>query len=162
MTDTEGKTHRNTLPVGKMRPEVWAKKVEYATTHMIPPLREIVEKTREPFISTINDCAAPCASFLDERVLLVGEALFLNRPHTGISFNQSASHCLLLEKALTGEISTKQWEKQVMYEGRKAQLLAIAYGCFFQYGKPRFLIAIVHYFIFIFFRRLMNMLPFSS
>ena len=160
MTDSEGKRHRNTLPVGKMRPEVWAKQVQYAATHMIPPLREIVEKTTEPFISTINDAAAPRASFLNGRVLLAGEALILNRPHTGISFNQSASRCLSLEKALVGEISIQQWEKQVMREGRRAQLLAIAYGCFYQFGRLSFLLAMFHYLTFVLYQRIRSVLPF--
>ena len=160
MTDAEGHTRRNTLPAGKMDPKVWAKQVEYAATHMIPPFREIVEKTREPFISTINDSAAPCASFLDDKVLLVGEALILNRPHTGISFNQSASHCLLLKKALNGEISIQQWARRVMYEGRKAQLLAIANGYYFQFGKLWFLVAMIRYFALIVSQRVRNALCF--
>ena len=134
MTDIDGYTHRNTLPIGKMRPEIWTKHKAYGAGVLTPPFLELVNKTTQPFISTVNDCVATQASFFDGKLLVVGEALTLLRPHTGMSFNHAAVSCLLLEKVLKGDINIKQWEEQVLQYREKAMLLSITAGCYFQFG----------------------------
>ena len=74
MTDIGDHLHRSTLPVGKMRPEVWSRQKAYAARVLTPPFLELVNKTTQHFISTVNDCAAPQASWFDGRILVVGEA----------------------------------------------------------------------------------------
>lgn len=134
MTDIDGHTHRNTLPAGKMRPDVWAKQKAHAAEVLTPPFLELINQTMEPFISTVNDCTAPRASFFDGKILLVGEALTLLRPHTGMSFNHAAMSCLLLQKVMRGEINVKQWEEDLLRYREKTMLLAIMVGCYFQGG----------------------------
>ena len=134
MTDIDGHLHRSTLPIGKMRPEVWSRHKAHAAQVLTPPFLELVNKTTQPFISTVNDCAAPQASFFDGRLLLVGEALTLLRPHTGTSFNHAAVSCLLLEKVLKAEIDIAQWEGEILRYREKNMLLAIAVGCYLQFG----------------------------
>ena len=134
MTDIDGHRHCNTLPAGKMQPEVWAKQKAHAAEVLTPPFLELINKTTEPFISTVNDCAAPRASFLDGKLLLVGEALTLLRPHTGMSFNHAAMSYLLLQKVMRGEIDVKQWEAELLRYREKTMLLAIVVGCYFQGG----------------------------
>lgn len=90
MTDVDGHRHRNALPIGKMRLEPWAKQNMHAGEVLTPPFLELVNKTTEPFMSTVNDSAATKATFFDAKVVLVGEALTLLRPHTGMSFNHAA------------------------------------------------------------------------
>ena len=55
LTDTEGHTHRNTLPMGKMKPEIWQKQKDYASQVMTPCFLELVNKTTLPFVSTVRD-----------------------------------------------------------------------------------------------------------
>lgn len=149
MTDIDGHLHRSTLPIGKMRPEVWSRHQTYAAQVLTPPFLELVNKTTRPFVSTVDDCAAPQASFFDGRLLLVGEALTLLRPHTGSSFNHAAVSCLLLEKVLKAEIDVAQWESEVLRYREKAMLLAKAVGCYLQFGllSRSFLFAVVKYVI---------------
>ncbi|KAL8895743.1 MAG: hypothetical protein Q9207_008037 [Kuettlingeria erythrocarpa] len=145
MTDIDGRTHRNTLPAGKMRPDIWSKHKAHAAQVLTAPFLELVNKTSEPFISTVNDCTATQASFFDGRLLLVGEALTLLRPHTGMSFNHAAVSCLLLKKVLTGEIDMVQWEREVLQYRERTMLLAIVVGSYFQFGifGPSFLLGVI-------------------
>ncbi len=128
MTDCDGHRHVNSLPIGKMRDEVWAKQRARGQAVMPPALAELLDKTRQPFISTISDSIAPRAAFFDGKLLLVGDAFALFRPHIALSTNQAALHCLLSEKLLTGRITIAQWEDQVLRYGRQTRLLSIAYG----------------------------------
>ena len=90
LTDHNGHAHRSTLPKGMMDPKIWARQLQLHRAGMLPAFREVCDKVQEPFISTVNDCAAPSASYYDNKVLLIGEALLLIRPHTGTSFDTAA------------------------------------------------------------------------
>ena len=145
MTDSDGHLHRSTLPIGKMRPEVWSRQRLYAAQVLNPSFLELVNKTSQPFISTVNDCVAPGASFFNGRVLLVGEALTLLRPHTGSSFNHAAFSCLLLEKVLKREIDITEWERELLRFREKTMLMTMALGFNLQFGllSRSFLVTLV-------------------
>ena len=146
MTDIDGHRHRNTLPVGKMRPNIWAKlKAQAAAEVLEPSFLELINKTTEPFISTVRDCACPQASFFDGRLLLVGEALTLMRPHTGMSFSHAAVNCLLLQKVFQGEISMANWEREVLRYAEKTKIQSMVLGNYFQFGfmSPTFLFSLI-------------------
>ena len=134
MTDIDGHKHRNTLPVGKMRPEVWAKLKAQAAEALEPSFLELANKTTEPFISRVRDCASPQASFFDGRVLLVGEALTLMRPHTGMSFSHAAVNCLLLQKVFQGEMSVADWEREVLQYAERKKMQSMVLGNYLQSG----------------------------
>ena len=134
MTDTDGHLHANTLPIGKMCPDTWEKLKSHASNVLNTPFLELVNKTSTPFVSTVRDCAAPRATFYDNRLILVGEALTLYRPHTGVSVNQSALDCLQLRKTLQGEMTIQQWEEGVLWTQKTTRLMAIVYGEYFQSG----------------------------
>lgn len=147
MTDINGYTHGNTLPAGKMKPETWQKHKNHAIHVLNPPFLELINKTSEPFISTVNGCASTKASFFDGKLLLVGEALNLLRPHTGMSFNHAAVNCLLLQKVLKGEMSMVQWEREVLRYAEKTRLLSACVGSYFQFGllNSNFLLSVIIY-----------------
>lgn len=63
LMDSDGKTHRITLPVGKMKKEVLERKKEYAKKNLSPQLAEIVCCTQQPFVQAITDVLAPRNSF---------------------------------------------------------------------------------------------------
>ena len=147
MIDVNGYTHRNTLPAGNTKPETWQKQKNHASWVLNPPFLKLVNKTAEPFISTVNDCASTKASFLDGKLLLVSEALTLLRPHTSMSFNQAAVNCLLLQRALKGEMSMMQWEREVLRYAEKNRLLSVCVGSYFQFGllSSTFVLSMIRY-----------------
>jgi len=145
MTDSDGHHHHNTLPPGKMRPEIWSKQKALAKSNLARPFAELVEKTTQPFISSVSHTIAPQASFFDGNLLLVGDALTLFRPHVALSANQAAVDCLLLEKSLEGEITGKEWERRVLQYGARTMLLSIMTGNYTQFGGVRFVVSVVGY-----------------
>ena len=158
LTDVDGHLHHSTLPHGKMRPERWQKFTAHANEVLNPPFRELVSKTKNPFISTVRDCEASQAAFFDGKVLLVGEALTLLRPHTGMNFNHSAVSCLLLQKVLKGEISIAQWQLEVLEYRQTTRLLATAVGSYFQFGalSPSFMLGVVKWIMALIWQRLVR------
>lgn len=147
MTDVNGYTHRYTLPAGKMHPETWQKHKNHAGQVLNPPFLELVNKTAEPFISTVNDCAATKASFFDGKLLLVGEALTLLRPHTGMSFSHAAVNCLLLQRVLEGEMTMVQWERKVLRYAEENRWHSAMFGSYYQFGllSTTFLFSMIRY-----------------
>ena len=145
MTDNDGHQHHNTLPPGKMRQEVWYKQKSYAQSVLARPFAELVGKTTQPFISSVSDTIAPRASFFDGRLLLVGEALALFRPHIALSANQAAVDCLLLKRALEREITMTEWERRVLNYGARTRLLSILMGNWSQFGGLRLVVSAVEY-----------------
>ena len=114
MTDRDGNRHRSTLPPGKIRLEVWAKYKILGEKTFAAPVKEIISSITEPFVTAISDFESPRARFFNDKLLLVGDALTLFRPHLAQSTNQAATDCLLLEKVVSGQMNVAEWEKQVL------------------------------------------------
>ncbi|THX93172.1 FAD/NAD(P)-binding domain-containing protein [Aureobasidium pullulans] len=134
MTDISGQTHRSTLQPGMLRPEVWEQQVKFAQASFAAPFVELVEKTSQPFVAAVSDNICDRATFMNGKVILVGDALALFRPHIALSANQAAYDCLELQKVLKGEISMKQWERNVLGYAAKTRQLSVVVGTFSQYG----------------------------
>jgi hypothetical protein len=136
MTDTSDRLHRNTLPVGGMRPAVWQNYVALAQESMCAPFAELVAGTSQPFVTAVSDAMCPRATTLAGKVLIVGEALNLMRPHMALSTTQSAVHALALERVLRqdGTADPRQWERDMLHYARVSALKTNAYGTFFLYG----------------------------
>jgi hypothetical protein len=145
MTDKDGRIHRNFLPMGLMSGGVWAKQRRKGNEILASPFAELINKTEQPFLSAIHDYAAPQAAFYDDKLLLVGEALALFRPHLALSFNQAALHCILLKKVIKGEINMRSWERQVVKYGRQTQLMNAAMGNFYVFGGMTFALSLIQY-----------------
>ncbi|KAL2065586.1 hypothetical protein VTL71DRAFT_3256 [Oculimacula yallundae] len=134
MTDTSGTLHRNTLPVGGMNLTSWAKYKKFAASEMCAPFADVVEKATQPFITAVSDLACPRAVAMEGRLLIMGEALNLVRPHFALSTTTSAMQTLSLEKVFRGEMSIEQWERRVLYEARLSMLKTNAFGIYMLYG----------------------------
>ena len=65
MTDKNGHRHRYSMPMGKIRPEIWAEQRRYAKDILPFAFAELVEKTEQPFVQCITDVSAPRAVHLD-------------------------------------------------------------------------------------------------
>ena len=92
LTDCDGKTHRWTLPPGKVNRKVWENQKKCANHNLPPQFAELVNKTQLPFVQTITDVLAPHACHYNGRVVLLGDALAGFRPHTVASTSQAAFH----------------------------------------------------------------------
>lgn len=146
LDDSQGKQHHETLPAGKIQPEIWARQQARAVNEKLQfPFLELVHKIKQPFITAVSDTSASQASFLGGKLLLVGDALTLFRPHVGLATNQGAFHALLLKKVLVGEISIAEWEIQVLEYANLTLLRSIAFGAFFQYGWVSYFLCEVPY-----------------
>ena len=135
MTDSDGKAHHVTLPIGKMRAEILEHQREHAKAILPPQLAEIVCKTKEPFIQAITDVLSPQNAFLNNRLLLVGDAVAGFRPHTAASTSQAAFNALKLAEIVDGEIPFGQWEEETMGYARHMQKRGVELGERSQHGK---------------------------
>ena len=134
MTVKDGQRHRSTLPPGKLRAGVWTKQQDQCNQVLAAPVKELIGKVKIPFVTTVADFEASQASFLDGKVLLVGEALALMRPHVAQSTSQSAAGCLLYEKVMMGDIELLEWQQEVMKLAHLTRLWSNAYGTQFLCG----------------------------
>ena len=132
MTDRDGHRHHDIVPSGQISDAVWEKQCLHGHKVLAAPYRELISKISGPFVQKITDSSSPQASFLDGKVLLVGDALAHFRPHIAFSTNQAAFDCLQLERYLNGEISMSEWESQVLRFGNLHWLRSIWWGDYFQ------------------------------
>ncbi|KAK6431568.1 hypothetical protein LTR95_012270 [Oleoguttula sp. CCFEE 5521] len=134
MTDADGKRHRYTLPPGKMSKAVWARLTKVAEEKMPPQFAEIVSKTKQPFAQAITDVISPTNSFLDGKVLLIGDALAGFRPHTVASTSQAAYDAMVLADFVAGKKTHEEFVRETMQYGRLLQRRGVKMGTRSQYG----------------------------
>lgn len=116
------------MPVGKMQPHLWTDQKSYATKVLPPAFTELVNKTQYPFVQAITDVISPDCSFFNDKVLLVGDAVAGFRPHTAASTSQAASHGLLLDQAMKGEISWEEMKMKIMEYAKRMVASGIKMG----------------------------------
>lgn len=98
LTDAGGRPHASSLPPGAL-PDAHARALRAdADTHLAPPFRALVHRTAEPFVQAILDLAVPRMAC--GRVVLVGDAAFVPRPHTAGSTAKAAANALALARML--------------------------------------------------------------
>lgn len=132
MTDQHGHEHKATASV---RDEVWEKQRLHGYEIFTAPYKEILSKISRPFVQKISDHVSPRASFLDGKVLMIGDALTLFRPHIAFSTSQAAFDCLQVERFVTGKIGIAEWENEVLRFGHFHWLRSIWWGQYYQSGK---------------------------
>ena len=98
LTDRTGRKRRTSIPPGMVCPEHWQKQMANARAFLPPQFRALLEATPEPFAQPIRDLAVPQMVF--GRVVLVGEAAFMLRPHTAAAAAKAAADGMALGKAL--------------------------------------------------------------
>lgn len=111
LTDKQGKKHTFTIGHGHVRQDEIDRLREKARLDLPPAHVEVVKKTAEPFVQVVTDSLATQNSFFGGKVLLIGDAVGGQRPHTASAFLQSAFHALLLRKLVLKQISTDEWSE---------------------------------------------------
>ncbi|KAL6717585.1 hypothetical protein ACLMJK_005500 [Lecanora helva] len=111
-TDTSGYTHHTTVPSGLVPATTWS--LHSTSIHpLLPaPFAEVLSHIHHPFLQVIRDYHTPRAAFADGRVLLVGDARTLLRPHIAFSTNQAAFDVGGVERVVKGEVGWREWERE--------------------------------------------------
>jgi 2-polyprenyl-6-methoxyphenol hydroxylase-like FAD-dependent oxidoreductase len=93
-TDSSGHCHGTSIAPPLIRPEVIAEMRGIARKVMAPQCAEVVERIDQPFFQAIFDLAPP--RLVQGRVLLLGDAAFVARPHVGMGVTKAAldAECL--------------------------------------------------------------------
>jgi hypothetical protein len=65
-------------------------------------------------VQVITDEMSTKVSFFDDKLVLIGDAIAVFRPHTVASTSQAAYDSLLLERTMKGEITENQIQCEMM------------------------------------------------
>ncbi|GGX74898.1 NAD(P)-binding protein [Massilia dura] len=112
LTDRDGQRHEASLPPGAMTRETAHGLRAEAGSILAPSLRALVEATAQPFVQAIVDLQAPVLR--DGRVLLLGDAAAVIRPHTASGTGKAAADAMALAHALREGYSDSRlgaWER---------------------------------------------------
>jgi 2-polyprenyl-6-methoxyphenol hydroxylase-like FAD-dependent oxidoreductase len=121
LTDRNGRAHAFSLPPGTLPDAPAAALREAARAELAPQFSALVQRTAEPFVQAILDLAVPRMVF--GRVVLLGDAAFVPRPHTAGSTAKAAANALALAQALRRtehpvERRLLEWEALQLHAGR--------------------------------------------
>lgn len=121
LTDRDGKPHAFSLPPGALPDAPAALLRADADAMLAPPFRALVHRTAEPFIQAILDLAVPRMAF--GRIVLLGDAAFVPRPHTAGGAAKAAANALALAQSLQRidlpiEQRLRTWEVLQLRGGR--------------------------------------------
>jgi 2-polyprenyl-6-methoxyphenol hydroxylase-like FAD-dependent oxidoreductase len=98
LVDRDGRRHHASLPRGTAPDGTVRELRARAGREVHPRLAELVEATPDPFVQTIVDVAVPRTMF--GRVMLLGDAAFVVRPHTAGAAAKAARDATALADAL--------------------------------------------------------------
>jgi 2-polyprenyl-6-methoxyphenol hydroxylase-like FAD-dependent oxidoreductase len=101
-TDVAGHCHGISIPPPLIRPEVTERIKADARRLLAPQIAAVVERTEQLFFQAIFDLESP--TLVLGRVVLLGDAAFVARPHVGVGVTKAAmdAECLARELATAG------------------------------------------------------------
>jgi 2-polyprenyl-6-methoxyphenol hydroxylase-like FAD-dependent oxidoreductase len=134
LVDRHGAARPFSLPPGTTKNADIEQLRDDAKTLLAPTFRALVDATEEPFMQPIVDLRVPQMVF--GRVVLLGDAASVPRPHTAGSTAKAAAnaHALALALAATWQAGAtidsvlKRWENQQLQRGRLMTDLGISLG----------------------------------
>jgi 2-polyprenyl-6-methoxyphenol hydroxylase-like FAD-dependent oxidoreductase len=131
MTGMDGRERDFSVPPGQVREEWLKKQAAIAERVFCPQFLELWRATETPFLQPILDLAVP--RMVQGRVLLVGDAAFIPRPHTAASTAKAGANALALGRALREfpddtDAALKEWEPDQLALGRELERSGRALG----------------------------------
>ncbi|UDU83120.1 FAD binding domain-containing protein [Pseudomonas sp. HN2-3] len=121
LTDKEGRRRDHSVPPGALSEEQETAFRKFAEEHTNPAFRQLIRQTQEIFVQSIMDLKVSQMVF--NRVLLVGDAAFIPRPHTAGSTAKAAANAVALAKALTENTpideGLRRWQRTQMDDGAR-------------------------------------------
>jgi len=119
LTDSKGRRRENSIPPGAMTKSQDEAFRTIAKEKINPAFLELIHQTDEVFVQSILDLKVPQMVF--NRVMLVGDAAFIPRPHTAGSTAKAAANAVTLAKVLANHSDIDQglrlWERHQLNEG---------------------------------------------
>ena len=98
MIDRNGDPRGYAVPEGLLA-DRWVEHLHRDAQNLLPPpFREVVEATRQPFAQAIRDLASD--HMVAGRVVIIGDAAAIPRPHTAASTSKAAANALALADEL--------------------------------------------------------------
>ena len=132
MTDSNGRQRGHSIPEGLLS-RYWHEHVYREAEKILPtPFTEIVHATRKPFAQAIRDLGVD--RMVKGRVVLLGDAAFIPRPHTAASTSKAAANALELADALEGKSDHElpsalaAWEQSQLQLGRYLYVQGVRTG----------------------------------
>lgn len=113
LTDRQGVQRALSVPPGALNGEAIARLRADAHEQLAPALAALIHATESPFLQIIQDYRAPRLVF--GRAVLLGDAAFVARPHTGAGASKAAANAVALAQRLgeaegTIDGALAQWE----------------------------------------------------
>jgi 2-polyprenyl-6-methoxyphenol hydroxylase-like FAD-dependent oxidoreductase len=99
-TDTNGLCDELSIPPPLIRPEVVAAMRADAERLLAPQFAEVIRSAQQPFLQAILDLQTP-RMVLGRRIVIIGDAAFVARPHVGMGVTKAAGDAAALAAALT-------------------------------------------------------------
>ena len=142
LTDKNGKQHTYSVPPGAIAPEVEQQMRDYGVKVLASPMQKLIAATKEPFIQSVLDLTVPQMAF--DRIVLVGDAAFVPRPHTASGVSKGAVNAIALADALVANNhnvteALKAWQTNQLKFGMYLKDMGEALGnrSQFTYDKQR-------------------------
>jgi 2-polyprenyl-6-methoxyphenol hydroxylase-like FAD-dependent oxidoreductase len=131
MTGVDGRERDFSVPPGQVRAELFEKQNAIAAKVFCPQFFELWRATETPFLQPIVDLAVP--RMVQGRVILVGDAAFIPRPHTAASTAKAGANALALGRALQDypndiDAALKEWEPDQLSLGRRLERVGKSLG----------------------------------
>ena len=98
MTDDEGHNHPLGIPPNKVARRHIADMRAAAASLLAPQFAEIIARTTQPFLQPIYDVSSEQIAF--GRVVLMGDASFVARPHVGMGVTKAAQDAMALDDCI--------------------------------------------------------------
>jgi 2-polyprenyl-6-methoxyphenol hydroxylase-like FAD-dependent oxidoreductase len=124
MTGRDGRVRDFSLPPGQMREELVEQQGAIAEVMFCPQFFHLWKATKDPFAQPILDLAVP--RMRHERIVIVGDAAFIPRPHTAASTSKAAANAIALGDALARrqldiDAALEEWEPRQVDLGRRLE-----------------------------------------
>ncbi len=139
MTDIDGRDRGFAVPEGKLAPK-WQEHLYAEADKLLPPgFRDVVKATQAPFAQAIRDLKME--TMVKDRVILLGDAAFIPRPHTAASTSKAAANALALADAIEDapedlDLALANWEPQQLALGRHLFEQGTRAGDYLLFQKP--------------------------
>ena len=122
LTDRDGRRHDVSMPPDKIGPACVAAMRADAARGLPAQYAELVRLTERPFLQAIFDVDSPEIRF--GRAVLVGDAAFVARPHTGFGVTKAALDVVALADALSTDAdidrALERWHQARLAFGKAA------------------------------------------
>jgi 2-polyprenyl-6-methoxyphenol hydroxylase-like FAD-dependent oxidoreductase len=129
-TDRHGHVHTYSLPPGALQAWHEAELGEASRTWLTPIFQALVARTKEPFVQAILDLEVPQMVF--GRMILLGDAAFVARPHTAGGTAKAAANAVALANALQAvsnmDKNLSDWNTEQVRLGHDMIMRGIALG----------------------------------